>query len=222
MSAAATTHQANPSFLRARLGSLLAVFPLGIWTVNHLWNNLSAFSGAGAWEHSVTEYGHPVAFFASSVVALLPLALHTVWGIGRLMTAKANAGRYQYFANYKYILQRLSAVGVLLFLGAHLWKAMLEPRLMRGRPEAFSDIADQMRHHGPTLGVYVLGVLGVAYHLSNGLHTSLMGWGVVSSRAALKKLEWLVIVVFLVLLGLGWGAIYALWDAGAAFSGAVH
>jgi succinate dehydrogenase / fumarate reductase cytochrome b subunit len=224
MSEAVTTTEpkADPSFIRARLGSLLAVVPLGVWTFFHLWNNLSAFSGAAAWEHSVTDYGHPIAFFAASLVALLPLALHTVWGVGRLMSTKPNNVRYGYFANLKYVLQRLSAVGVLLFLGAHLWKAMLEPRMMHGHAEVFSDIADQMNHHMPTLAVYVLGVLGIAYHLSNGLHTFCMGWGVVSSRDALKKLQGLVVIVFLVLLAMGWGAIYALWDAGAAYAGAAH
>jgi succinate dehydrogenase / fumarate reductase cytochrome b subunit len=217
--AAATTHKADPGFVRARLGSLLAIAPLGVWTVVHIWNNLSAFSGAGAWERSVTDYGHPIAFFASTVAALVPLVLHAVWGVGRLFTAKANVGRYRTFANLKYVLQRLSAIGLMLFLGAHLWKAMLEPRLMKGHAESFADIATMMRHHPPTLGVYVLGVLGVAYHLGNGLHTFMMGWGVVSSRAGLKRTEWVSILAFLVILAMGWGAIYALWDAGGAFSG---
>jgi succinate dehydrogenase / fumarate reductase cytochrome b subunit len=196
------------------LGSFLAVIPLGVWTVNHLWNNLSAFKGGAAWQSAVTEYPHPLAFFASALVALLPLALHTIWGIGRLTTARPNVVRYHYFSNAKYVLQRLSAIGLLLFLGAHLWLAMLHPRLTTGRPEPFSDISHEMRHHLPTLIVYTLGVLGIAYHLANGLQTFAMGWGIVTSRRALKHLDIVVWLVFLVLLAMGWGAIYALWDAG--------
>ena len=64
---------------------------------------------------------------------------------------------------------------------------MLHPRLTTGRPEPFADIAHEMHHHVPTLVVYVLGTLGVAYHLANGLHTFAMGWGIVSSRRALKS-----------------------------------
>jgi len=202
------------AFVRARLGSLLAVLPLSAWTAVHLWNNLAAFKGGPAWQASVTEYSHPIAFFASSIVALLPLALHTVWGVARLFSSRPNNLRYGYFANLKYLLQRLSAVGVLLFLGAHLWLAMLRPRITTGRPESFADIAHEMHHHLPTLVVYVLGVLGVAYHLANGLQSFTMGWGLVSSRRALGKLTGLTVLVFLLLLGMGWGAIYALWDAG--------
>ena len=53
-----------------------------------------------------------------------------------------------------------------------------------------------MHFHTPTLIVYVLGTLGVTFHLANGLQTAAMGWGLVSSKAALKRLEWLVIAVF--------------------------
>jgi succinate dehydrogenase / fumarate reductase, cytochrome b subunit len=211
---ATTERPVDQGFVRSRLGSFLAVIPLGVWTVNHLWNNLSAFKGAAAWQADVTEYSHPLAFFVSSAIALLPLGLHTVWGVFRLVSVRPNIGRYRYFSNVKYILQRLSAIGLLLFLGAHLWLATLRPRLTTGRPEPFSDISHEMHHHFPTLAVYLLGVLGVAYHLANGLHTFTMGWGIVTSRRALKKLDIGVIITFIVLLTMGWAAIYALWDAG--------
>ena len=213
MPATATT-TAHGSFLRARMGSLLAVVPLGIWTVSHLWNNLSAFKGGAAWQADVTEYGHPVAFFASSIVALLPLVIHTVWGIGRMVSVQPNVVRYKFFSNFRYALQRLSAIGVMLFLGAHLWLAMLHPRITTGRPEPFADLTHEMHHHLPTLAVYVLGTLGVAYHLANGLHSFAMGWGIVTSRRALDRLVAGVVVLFLILLGMSWGAIYALWEAG--------
>lgn len=221
-SAASVSSSVDGSFLRSRLGSLLAVVPLGVWTANHLWNNLSAFKSPEAWQADVTEYRHPLAFFATSLVALLPLAFHTIWGIGRLFSAKPNNVSYPYFSNLKYALQRLSAVGILLFLGAHLWLAMLNPRLNTGRPEAFADIAREMHYHGPTLAVYVLGVLGVSYHLANGLSTFAMGWGLVSSRGGLRKFDIVVWVSFAILLVMGWGSVYALWSAGGQLPAPTH
>lgn len=203
------------SFFRSRLGSGLAVVPLGAWTVVHLWNNLSAFRGAREWQSAVTGYSHPVSELVTGFLVLTPLLIHTFWGIGRLFATRANVVRYGYFANWKFALQRLSAIGVLLFLGAHLWLALLQPRLVEGRPEPFADIAHEMHHHLPTLVVYVLGTLGVAYHLANGLHTFTMGWGIVSSRRALKKLEGLALVTFVVLLAMSWGVLFALYQAGA-------
>lgn len=203
------------AFLRARLASLLAVAPLSVWTIAHLWNNLAAFKGPEAWQQQVTEYHHPIAFFATLVVVMLPLVLHTIWGIGRLASAKPNNVKYKHYANLKYVLQRLSAIGVLFFLGAHIWLALLDPRINHHKAEPFEHIAHEMHHHGPTTVVYILGTLGVAYHLANGLYSFAMGWGVVSSRRALRRLDVGVIGLFLVLLAMSWGVIYALWAAGA-------
>jgi succinate dehydrogenase / fumarate reductase cytochrome b subunit len=213
--AAAHTSAAGsrPVFVRARVASLLSILPLGVWTVVHLWHNLAAFEGGAAWQAAVTEYPHPLAQLTTLVVVLLPLAIHMAWGVGRLMTARPNLLRYGTLSNLNYTLQRISAVGVLLFLGAHLWLAMLRPRLMEGHAEAFADIAHEMHFHAPTLVVYLLGTLGVSYHLANGLQSFAMGWGLVVSRRALSRLRLFVVVAFAVFLAMSWGAIYALYDA---------
>ncbi|MDI1444683.1 hypothetical protein [Polyangium sp. 6x1] len=205
---------ARRTFVSSRLGSLLAVAPLGVWTVNHVWDNLSAFQGAEAWQTSVTQHAHPVAHGITLLVVLLPLVIHTVWGLGRLKSTRPNNARYGYFANLRYILQRASALGVLFFLGAHIWLAMLRPRLLLGHAEAFSDIAHEMHHHMPTLVVYILGTLGVAYHLANGIGTFAMGWGLAASRKSIRTIERLSYVLFVILLAMSWGAIFALWRAG--------
>jgi succinate dehydrogenase / fumarate reductase cytochrome b subunit len=207
---------ARSGFFHARIASALAIMPLGVWTVVHLWHNLEAFDGSDAWQSAVTEYAHPFAQAITGVIVLLPLAIHTVWGLGQLATSRPNNHRYRFYGNLKYLLQRLAAVGVLLFLGAHLWLAMIRPRILEGHAEPFADIAQQMHFHRPTLVVYLLGTLGVAYHLANGAQTFCMGWGVVASQRALRRLEWPAILVFTLLLAMSWGAIYALWAAGAA------
>ncbi len=217
----ATSTSASPAvarsgFLRARLASFLAVFPLSVWTFFHLWNALAGFQGADAWQASMTEYPHPVAEALTGVVVLLPLAIHTVWGIGRLLSSRPNNVRYRFYGNLKYLLQRLAGLGVLLFLGAHLWLALLKPRIVEGHAETFADLAEHMHFHGPTLATYVLGILGVAYHVANGLQSACMGWGVVTSQKGLRRLEGAALVVFVLLLAMGWGAVYALWAAGAA------
>lgn len=202
------------SFYRARIASLLAIAPLGIWTTLHLWDNLSAFAGARAWEQSVTGARHPLNQVLLAVVVLLPLVLHTLWGIGRLASFRPNNRRYGNYDNLKYLLQRLSAVGLLGFIGAHLWLAWAQPRFVEGRPEPFADISNEMAHHTPTLVVYILGVLAVSYHLANGIQTFAMGQGLVASAGALKRLEWVVYLVFVLLLAMGWGSVFALWRAG--------
>jgi succinate dehydrogenase / fumarate reductase cytochrome b subunit len=199
----------------ARLGSLVSILPLGLWTVNHLWDNLAAFRGAEAWQEAVTEHPHPVAHFLTLALVLLPLILHAIWGVGRLFSFRPNIGAYPNFNNLKFLLQRVSAAGALAFLGAHIWLAMLRPRLLEGHAETFADISREMHHHGPTLGVYLLGTLGVVYHLANGLSSFAWTWGLVSGRKSFRGLDVVAIASFLLMWGMAWGAIYALYQAGA-------
>jgi succinate dehydrogenase / fumarate reductase cytochrome b subunit len=135
------------------------------------------------------------------------------WAAVRTIPACTASGT----TDLKYLLQRISALGVLAFLGAHLWKAFLAPRLLGNGPEAFDDIAREMHFHMPTLAVYLLGTLGVAYHLANGIQNFGMAWGIFASERSMRRFEPVVIILFLVLLAMAWGAIFALYQAGAAF-----
>lgn len=204
-------------FLRARVASFVGIAPLGVWTLMHLWSQLSAFQGAEAWERDVTAHAHPLAHWLTSFIVLAPLFLHAAWGISRLRDTRVNAKRYGFLANFKYLAQRASAVGLLLFLCAHIWLAMLHPRLVEGHPETFADIAAHMHHHPPTIIVYLLGTLGMAYHLANGLSTFAMGWGLVSSKKGVLRANLLGYVLFFAMLAIGWGSLYALYTGGAAF-----
>jgi succinate dehydrogenase / fumarate reductase, cytochrome b subunit len=201
-------------FLVSRLGSLLALLPLGVWTANHLWNNLAAYNGGPAWQEAVESHASVATTALVMACVLVPLVWHTVWGIGRMFRTRSSNARY--FGSLRYWLQRASAVGLLAFLGAHLWLAWAQPRFFEGRPEPFADIAHEMHHHLPTLLVYILGVLAIAYHLANGLWSFFtMGWGLAVSKSAIGWLERVAILTFLCLLAIGWAAVYALYAAGA-------
>jgi len=204
-------------FLANRLGSILAILPLGAWTAVHLWNNLAVFQGPAAWQHQVTHYDHPFGAVLISIIVLLPLLFHTGWGIGRLFKSRPNNARYGSFDNLRYLLQRLAAIGVLLFIGAHLWLAFIHPHFFENGAEPFADIAHEMHYNLPTLVVYLLGTLGVAYHLGNGIASMGMGWGLATSAKGMKRWQAFGIFLFVVLLAMSWAAVYGLWSAGASF-----
>jgi succinate dehydrogenase / fumarate reductase cytochrome b subunit len=204
-------------FLLARLGSLFAILPLGVWTLNHLWNQLAAYSSPEEWESSVTGHTSPASAALTFVVVLVPLLWHTVWGIGRMLKSRPDV-RLTWFSNVRYIVQRLAAIGLLFFLGAHLYLAWFEPRFIAGRAEPFAEIAREMRFHTPTLVVYVLGVLAISYHLANGLWSFLsMGWGLTASKSGIAWLERVALALFFVLLVIGWAAIYGLYAGGEIY-----
>jgi succinate dehydrogenase / fumarate reductase cytochrome b subunit len=210
----AAPENTHGTYVTNKLASLLAFAPLGVWTCVHVWNNLASFRGAKEWEESVSHHGHPATVVLTSIVVLAPLLLHTIWGIGRLRTMKLNNGSYGYFANLKFLLQRLSALGVLLFIGAHTWLAFLHPRLVEHHAEQFNDIAAEMAHNPPTLVVYLLGTLGVAYHFGNGISGFAWNWGLAGSRKAVRHWDKVGLTVFVILLCMSWAAIYGLFRAG--------
>ncbi len=204
-------------FLLTRLGSLFSILPLGVWTLFHLWANLAAWSGRGAWQESVT--GHTdqrASAILVSIFVLGPLAYHTVWGLVRMFRSRPAIGNTR-FSNLRYVLQRLAAIGLLAFLGAHLYLAWWHPRYQLGAPETFRDIAAHMAHHPPTTIVYALGILAVAYHLANGIWSFCFGWGITVSRSSQAWMEKVLIILFVIFLLIGWGAEYGLYQAGQAF-----
>src|SRR5690349_14011363 len=90
-------------FLVSRVGSLLAFFPLGVWTANHLWNQLAAFAAARSWEQSVTAHTNPASAALTFTVVIVPLLWHVVWGIWRLGRTRTSTVRN--FSNLRYWLQ---------------------------------------------------------------------------------------------------------------------
>ena len=55
MSEADAQSSPTPGVLFPRLGSMLAIAPLGVWVSWHLWENLYAWRGDGAWSEDGTE-----------------------------------------------------------------------------------------------------------------------------------------------------------------------
>jgi succinate dehydrogenase / fumarate reductase cytochrome b subunit len=203
-------------FILARLGSFLAFAPLGVWVLFHLWHQLAAFQSAEAWQTEVEHHGSDAGAMFTFAVVIIPLLWHTVWGIGRMFKSRPQVAK-RGFSNLRYIIQRLSAVGLFFFLGAHLWLAWLQPRFVEGRPEPFEDIAREMHFNTPTVIVYLLGTLAISYHLANGLWSFLsMGWGLTVSKSSMAWMEKLSLLFFLVLLVIGWAAVYGLYSAGAS------
>lgn len=214
MSEAAVHENPTGSVLFPRLGSVLALAPLGVWTTWHLWQNLVASRSDEAWQHTYFS-GSAAGSLVTSLVVFAPLVIHTLWGLRRLKMASVN--KYSYFGNLKYIVQRVSAVGLLGFLAAHITLARIKPAL-NGTHETFEDLAAHMRHHPPTTMVYVLGVLGTAYHLANGVYTSFFINGLAASPQAARRMQVISLVFFAFLVVVGLGAIAQLYNAGAAFS----
>ncbi|MCC7381721.1 MAG: succinate dehydrogenase [Deltaproteobacteria bacterium] len=192
---------------RSRLGSVLAVAPLSLWVANHLFENLLAWRGAAAWEAEVTGAASPAIELLISALVLGPIVLHAIWGLARMRLTRPNLGSWMTFDNLRFVLQRLSALGVLAFIPAHLYLARIQPAVASERGHLTLPEFSEHMQALPTLAVYLLGSLGVTYHLANGLWGFGVHMGWYRGPRAQKRLRNACLVIFLILLAMAWGAI---------------
>lgn len=201
----------DQGYLRRKIFSFFGLVPMGLYVIMHLAAHSAAWLGAHVWEERLHDW-HASPFYWPVVIAFIyiPFAFHTVYGLILALRGRpTGSGGLTTFGYVKYLLQRLSAVGVLLFLGAHIYKTRIEPAL-HGEMLDYDHMVWAM-HHLPTLTVYALGVLGVAFHLANGLWLSAITWGLTVSRSSQRAWQAWTIAAFVIIAAMGF---VAMWGFG--------
>lgn len=194
----------SPSFdfLLRRLHSLLGLLPLGAFLIFHLWENSHSRFGAEHYNHEVVGAlaGLNYLILIELLVIALPLLFHALIGLAILGSMQAEPARYRYARNWAYWLQRLSGVGILFFLLAHVGMTRLSDAAAR---------ADLFRHMQALLSdpaifmLYLGGLLLSVFHLANGLATMAIVWGLTTSAQAQRRFAWFCTLFGLVLAALG-------------------
>ncbi|MFN2387224.1 MAG: succinate dehydrogenase [Thermoanaerobaculia bacterium] len=198
----------RPFWLR-RLFSLVGVAPLGVYLVWHLYNNAFALQGAAAFDARLAEVIR--APFYQPLVWLgvyLPFLFQALYGLKVTVTSSPSVRMTPTLRNWKYVLQRASAIGVLLFVPAHVYKTKVSPWLT-GTEMSFARMHEGMLEP-VTLAVYVLGMLGVCFHLANGAVARGDHLGLFVGRRGHPRGEWLWILFGIVLLAVSYVIIHAL------------
>jgi len=184
-------------FYWLRLHSLSGVVPVSLFVLLHFYTNSYSVKGPQAFDERLVALNRLPFMQAFEVLFIyLPILFHAGLGIWLSIRGKQNFSSYPYFGNLRYLLQRLSGIGVLLFVGAHLYKTKIDP-WWSGYSIDFAHMSEGL-HEPITFAVYTLGILGTTYHLANGLWTFCITWGFSVSRRSQK---WLT-VASLVLFGL--------------------
>jgi succinate dehydrogenase / fumarate reductase cytochrome b subunit len=194
-------------FWLGKLFSLVGLVPLGIYVVFHLYSNLRSLEGPGVFNQHLAETRTlPFIVPLAILVIWIPIAFHGIYGLFIISKGRSNVGKYPYFQNLKYLLQRLSGIGLLLFIPAHIYKTRIETTLS-GTVLDFAHMSEGL-HEPLTLFVYGLGALGVAFHLANGVWQFCIGWGVTTSVAGMRRVEKLSFLLFFILLFMAYGSIW--------------
>ena len=179
-------------FYLARLHSLLGLVPVGAFLCFHLSINTTMLVGPESYQtavraiHSLADVGLliPLELF----FIFLPLLFHGLFGLIILFRGSVNLGRYPYGGNLRYLLQRATGVLVFAFLFYHLWQMHWLGKPFGGAffvaadPDtplvAASSAADAIRSSALSITIYAVGVPAAVFHLTNGLWTALITWGI--------------------------------------------
>jgi succinate dehydrogenase / fumarate reductase cytochrome b subunit len=187
--------------------SILGVVPLGAYVFAHLWTNLYSLAGAEAFDQALKESRASPAFLFLEIFGLgLPILIHTFIGLKIIFKMRPNNLGYRSLRNLKYFLQRVAGLGVLAFLAAHVIKARIMPA-MQGGVETWHGMHEALSEP-ITFTVYALGMLGISFHLGNGLWGSALTLGMTVSPRGQKWMEWFSAFAFVLLLCMSTLAIY--------------
>ena len=143
----------------------------------------------------------------------IPLLFHSLLGVILVFENKVQPS-YTYFSHLLYWLQRISGIGVLLFIIAHVWNAKLGPWIAGTWGTHFEHLSSGFAD--PETGmltktVYLLGVLGAVFHFAYGLNTFCMTWGIALTPTSQKGVRSFSILVFIILIASAFYALAAIW-----------
>ena len=201
----ATASVQNPHFLLRRVHSLVGLVPVGAFLLFHLWENSQSRFGQDHYNTYVVEKIQNVNYIVLLEIFLiaLPILFHAIYGLVVFWMGRSNVTHYGYLRNWIWLLQRLSGVGILLFLLLHvigtrivaIWSEAVRQDMYSHMHNLFSNPA--------FLVAYVLGLVLTVFHFCNGVWSASIVWGLTTTPRAQKIMQVAMGIAFVVITALG-------------------
>lgn len=197
----------NREFFNRRLHSLLGVIPIGLFLLVHLTVNHYVVDGPEAFNKAAGVMEHlPFLIVLEFLVIYIPILFHAIYGLYIAFTAKNNVGRFGYFRNWMFLLQRVTGVITFIFIVWHVW----ETRIQRAfGAEVNYDMMHDIVENPFMLGFYIVGIISAVFHFSNGLWSFLVSWGITITPRSQRITTYVTIILFIALSVVGIRAITA-------------
>lgn len=213
-------------FTLRRLHSLTGIVPIGLFLINHLLANSTAFLGEGHFNHHINLiHNLPWLVPIEIVFIFLPLLFHGSYGLLIALQGRMNSVQYPYMDNWRYTLQRVTAYITIVFVLVHLPHYRLAHWF--GLAPAYSAAHDAVggffqftvnSFQGGVLGlptwlwtvIYAIGLTAAVFHFCNGIVTFCITWGIVVGVESRKRLSAAAGALAVILLVWGVLSIYAL------------
>lgn len=193
-------------FLLRRLHSLSGVIPVGAFLLVHLYTNFAVVKGAENFNKAVQNLRvtlpGPLLPMAELFMIGLPILFHALLGVYIAYTMRNNAPTYSYGRNWLYFFQRVAGVFLLFFIAAHvatmrfgLFGNMSVDHYVYDPVHTPYAIVREALQNPFVLAFYIIGIIASAYHLSYGLWSFAIHWGITVREEAQKRFQWVCAVV---------------------------
>lgn len=190
-------------FLWRRLHSLLGVIPVGLFLAFHLSLNFTAVGGEEAYNSAtgvMDTVPHNLLLLVEWVVIYIPLLFHAFYGVFIAFTASPNTGRFSTYRNWMFSLQRFTGVFLVIFVAWHIFQTRIQKAL---GAEVNFNMMEEIVNNPFMLAFYIVGILSATFHLSNGLWSFLVSWGITQSAPSQKVATYVTNILFVILSVMG-------------------
>ncbi|KGR91368.1 succinate dehydrogenase [Ureibacillus massiliensis 4400831 = CIP 108448 = CCUG 49529] len=186
----------NHEFYWRRLHSLLGIIPVGLFLLVHFTINFTATQGAEAYNAAagMMEYV-PFLIIVEWVVIYIPLLFHGLYGVYIAFTATNNVKRFGTFRNWMFVLQRFTGIFLVVFIAWHIFQTRIQKAL---GAEVNYDMMSDIVANPWMLAFYIVGILAATFHLSNGIWSFLVSWGITQSPKSQKVASYITMAFFVV------------------------
>ncbi len=169
----------------------------------HFFENASARRSPEAFNEVVLKIANiPYLYVIEVAVLLVPILFHSIFGLFITGTSRPNVTHYPYGRNWAYLLQRVTGVLAFFYIGFHVASTRVWALFVKHDHYTFADMNSSLS--SPlVLAIYVIGILACTFHLSNGIWSFSITWGLVKSQKAQKQLACLSMLMFFVLAVVG-------------------
>ena len=164
-------------FYLKRLHSLMGVVPLTFFLCEHILTITRAIAGPKSFDAATALLQSlPMLVALELLFIALPLLFHGVYGVYITLESKNNAFSYSYPRNWSFYLQRITAIVTLLFVAWHVWMFRFGGAGI-GQVTTYAMVA-KIFADPVILALHAIGFVCAVFHLTNGLWTFLITWGV--------------------------------------------
>ena len=199
----------NQEFYWRRLHSLLGIIPVGLFLVFHLSLNFTAIGGEELYNKAtgmMELIPHWLLLVVEWVVIYIPILFHGLYGLYIAFTATPNTRRFSTTRNWMFVIQRFTGVFLVIFIAWHIFQTRIQKAL--GADVDFN-MMEEVVSTPWMLAFYIVGILSATFHLSNGIWSFLVSWGITQTPKSQKIASYITMIFFVLLSIVGVMAILA-------------